>query len=99
MGTHGAASTRPRALPPGGRAGGSASVNSESRGRFGLNLTDWPVSRRLFTVIAAALLMGLVFGGLRVADAEASASQLSRVSQLSNLSDQITVLVNDLQNE
>ena len=41
-------------------------------------LADWPVARRLFTVIVVALLMGLVFGGLRVAAAEGSASSRVR---------------------
>jgi signal transduction histidine kinase len=57
------------------------------------------VARRLFTVIVAALLMGLVFGGLRVADAENSASQFSRTQQLARLGVQLTSVVNDLQNE
>jgi len=43
--------------------------------------------------------MGLVFGGLRVYDSESDASQFSRVSQLANLGEQLTVLVDDLQNE
>ena len=64
-----------------------------------LTLTDWPVARRLFAVIVAALLMGLVFGGLRVADAENSASQFSRTQQLAKLSAQLVTVVNDLQNE
>ncbi len=50
-------------------------------GRRLLNLSDWPVARRLFAVIVAALLMGVIFGGLRVADAENSATQFSQVSQ------------------
>jgi signal transduction histidine kinase len=62
-------------------------------------LTDWPVARRLFAVIVAALLMGLVFGGLRVADAENSASQFSRTQQLAILGVRLTGVVNDLQNE
>jgi len=62
-------------------------------------LADWPVARRLFTVIVAALLMGLVFGGLRVAAAEGSASQFSRTQQLASLGVQLTGVVNDLQNE
>ena len=98
MGTHGAASTRPRALPPAQRATESA-ANSTRASRPGLNLAEWPVARRLFAVIVAALLMGLVLGGLRVADAEASATQFGRVSQLAELSPQLTVLVDDLQNE
>ncbi len=85
MGTHGAASTRPRALPPAQRATESA-ADSTRASRPGLNLTEWPVARRLFAVIVAALLMGLVLGGLRVADAEASATQFGRVSQLAELS-------------
>ena len=57
------------------------------------------MARRLFAVIVAALLMGVIFGGLRVADAESSAAQFSRVSQLATLGEKLTVLVNDLQNE
>src|SRR5215469_4566318 len=98
MGTHGAR-VRPRALPPARRADKSTSVNSAQRRRSMGNLADWPVARRLFTVIVAALLMGLVFGGLRVAAAEGSASQFSRTQQLANLGVQLTTVVNDLQNE
>jgi signal transduction histidine kinase len=99
MGTHGAASVRPRPLPPGNRAiESTSSVNSAVR-RPLLKLSNWPVSRRLFAVIVAALLMGVIFGGLRVADAESSAAQFSRTSQFANLGDQLVVLVNDLQNE
>jgi signal transduction histidine kinase len=97
MGTHGAAGTRARALPRGRNASASTVINSVRR-RW-LNLSDWPVARRLFAVIVAALLMGVIFGGLRVADAESSAAQFSRVSQLANLGQQLTVLVNALQNE
>ena len=85
-----------RALPPGRNTASSKSVNSSRRL---LNPFGWPVARRLFAVIVAALLMGLVFGGLRVYDSEGEASQFSRVSQLANLGEQLTVLVNDLQNE
>ncbi len=97
MGTHGAAGTRVRALTPRRNTVSSNSVNSARRRP--LNPFDWPVARRLFAVIVAALLMGLVFGGLRVYDSEGAASQFSRVSQLANLGEQLTVLVNDLQNE
>jgi signal transduction histidine kinase len=98
MGTHGAAGTRPRALPPGSRSVESADADSAPR-RPLLNLSDWPVSRRLFTVIVAALLMGVVFGGLRISDDEASAAQFSRTSQFAHLGQQLVILVNDLQNE
>src|SRR5580700_12247367 len=99
MGTHGAAGTRSRALARARRAAGPDNVRSSQAGRMDVSLTDWPVARRLFAVIVAALLMGLVFGGLRVYDSEGDASQFSRVSQLANLGEQLTVLVNDLQNE
>src|ERR1700761_8825334 len=97
MGTHGAASTRARALALRRNTASSNSVNFTRQAL--LNPFDWPVARRLFAVIVAALLMGLVFGGLRVYDSENDASQFSRVSQLANLGEQLTVLVNDLQNE
>src|ERR1700733_1955664 len=98
MGTHGA-SMRPRALMPARRAGKSTDVDSSRKRQMNVTLTDWPVARRLFAVIVAALLMGLVFGGLRVADAENSASQFSRTQQLAKLGAQLTGVVNDLQNE
>ncbi|HMD94431.1 MAG TPA: nitrate- and nitrite sensing domain-containing protein [Trebonia sp.] len=64
-----------------------------------MNLSNWPVSRRLFAVIVLALVMGLVFGGLRIASAESSASQFGRVSQLATLGQRLTVLIQDLQDE
>jgi len=98
MGTHGA-SVRPRALPPARRADKSTNVDSIQKRQTNLTLTDWPVARRLFAVIVAALLMGLVFGGLRVADAENSASQFSRTLQLAKLSAQLIGVSQDLQRE
>src|SRR3984885_12322089 len=98
MGTHGA-SMRPRALPPARRTGKSTNVASRQKRRVTLTLTDWPVSPRLFPVIVAALLMGLVFGGLRVADAENSANQFSRTLQMAKLSAQLMGVSEDLQNE
>jgi signal transduction histidine kinase len=62
-------------------------------------LRDWPVSWRLVAVIVLALLMGLVFGGLRVASAADSAAQFGRVSQLASLGQQITGLVQALEDE
>jgi signal transduction histidine kinase len=97
MGTHGAASVRSRASAAGDRRANSADPTA-TPGRL-LNLSDWPVSRRLFTVIALALVMGLVFGGLRIADAEGNAAQFGRTAQLAALSVQLTTLVDDLQNE
>src|SRR5580692_5199121 len=98
MGTHGAASVRSRALPQGDRPAESARVASAAR-RPLLNLSNWPVARRFFAVIIAALLMGVVFGGLWVASAEGNASQYSRVSKLAALNQTLIVCVNALQNE
>src|ERR1700742_4472209 len=100
MGTHGA-SVRPRALPPARRADKDKQTSAGAAGKRqgNLSLADWPVARRLFTVIVAALLMGLVFGGLRVADAENSANQFSRTHQLASLSAQLIGVVQDLQDE
>jgi signal transduction histidine kinase len=99
MGTHGAAGTRSRALARARKTAGPDNVRSSPPGRMDLGLTDWPVARRLFTVIVAALLMGLVFGGLRVADEESSASQFSKTQQLAKLGAQLVTVVDDLQNE
>ena len=97
MGTHGAAGARARAVTAGNRA--SKSTEASTGGSRFLNLSNWPVSRRLFTVIVLALVMGLVFGGLRIASAESSASQFGRVSQLATLGQRLTVLIQDLQDE
>ena len=98
MGTHGATAARPRALPAGdGKA--TRPVNGNPGQGRGLTLSDWPVARRLFTVIVAALVMGLVFGGLRVADAVNSASQFSRTQQLAKLNVQLLTLADALENE
>jgi signal transduction histidine kinase len=64
-----------------------------------LNLRDWSVSWRLLTVIILALVMGLVFGGLRVGAAANSAAQFGRVSQLASLGQQATSLLQALQDE
>jgi signal transduction histidine kinase len=97
MGTHGAVSARTRAVTAGNRA--SKSTDASPGGSQFLNLSNWPVSRRLFAVIVLALVMGLVFGGLRISSAESSASQFGRVSQLATLGQRLTVLIQDLQDE
>src|SRR5580692_8605558 len=98
MGTHGAASVRSRALPSGDRPAGSTKVDQTAR-RPLVDVSGWPVARRFFAVIVAALLMGVVFGGLWVASAEGNASQYSRVSKLATLNQTLIVCVNALQNE
>jgi signal transduction histidine kinase len=95
MGNHGAASARPRV----GNAIQYAKKSKNVSSGRALTLRDWPVSWRLITVIVMALVMGLVFGGLRVAAATASAAQFGRVVQLADLGEQVTGLVQALENE
>ena len=64
-----------------------------------LTLRNWPVSWRLIAVIVMALVMGLVFGGLRVSAAVDSAAGFGRVSQLASLGQQVTGLVQGLEDE
>jgi signal transduction histidine kinase len=64
-----------------------------------LSLSNWPVSTRLVAVFVAASVTGLVFGGLRVADAVEAANGYARTVQIAVLGKQITVLTQDLENE
>jgi signal transduction histidine kinase len=97
MGNRGLTSGRSR----GGRASQHARETklSPSRGPRALAVRDWSVSWRLIAVIVLALGMGLVFGGLRVSVAAGNAAQFGRVSQLANLGQQVTGLVQALENE
>ncbi|MGH3418618.1 MAG: nitrate- and nitrite sensing domain-containing protein, partial [Streptosporangiaceae bacterium] len=97
MGNHGGASTRLRASEVDGRA--KTSTAAKPQGSRAFTLRNWPVSWRLFAVFMLTLAMGLVFGGLRVASAAGSAAQLNRVSQLASLGQQITVLMQALEDE
>src|SRR4029077_15582012 len=97
MGSHGVASARLRAGKSSQHAGEPAA--SQLRNPRGRTLRDWPVSWRLVAGIVLALVMGLVFGGLRVASAADSAAQFGRVSQLASLGQQVTGLVQALQDE
>jgi signal transduction histidine kinase len=97
MGNHRVASVIPRV------GTGSQQANEATTARFtsprALALRNWPVSTRLIAVIVLALLMGLVFGGLRVSSAADSADEFGRVSQLAVLGQQITGLVQALEDE
>ena len=97
MGSHGVASARLRSGKTSQHAGEPAA--SQLRSPRGRTLRDWPVSWRLVAVIVLALIMGLVFGGLRVASAAGSAAEFGRVSQLASLGQQVTGLVQALQDE
>src|SRR5271169_5559879 len=109
MGNHRVASAAPRAGNVNGSINGTANQAateapaSQPTGHFqsrsALTLRNWPVSWRLIAVILLALLMGLVFGGLRVASATDSADEFGRVSQLADLGQQVTGLVQALEDE
>src|SRR5690242_7889742 len=96
MGSHGVASARLRSGKTRQHTESAAASPRSPRVR---TLRDWPVSWRLIAVIVLALVMGLVFGGLRVAAAAGSAAQFGRVTQLANLGRQVTDLVQALENE
>jgi signal transduction histidine kinase len=57
------------------------------------------VRTRLIAVFAAASITGLALGGLRVADAVDTANGYTRVTQLTVLGQEITLLAQNLQNE
>ena len=101
MGNHRVASAAPRAVNANGHVNQHAAeaTTSHSTNTQALALRNWPVSTRLIAVIVLALVMGLVFGGLRVASAADSAAQFGRVSQLAALGQQVTGLVQALENE
>ena len=98
MGNHRVASAAPRAVGP-TYVSEAPATTSHFTSPSALNLRNWPVSTRLIAVIVLALLMGLVFGGLRVASATDSADEFGRVSQLADLGQQVTGLVQALENE
>src|SRR5580692_1487976 len=97
MGNHRVASAAPRAGDANQYA--SEATTSHFTSPSALALRNWPVSTRLIAVIVLALLMGLVFGGLRIASAADSADEFGRVSQLAVLGQQVTGLVQALENE
>jgi len=109
MGNHRVASAAPRAGNVNGSINGTANQAateapaSQPTGHFqspsALTMRNWPVSWRLIAVIVLALLMGLVFGGLRVASAASSADEFGHVSQLAVLGQQVTSLVQVMENE
>src|SRR3984957_18775269 len=95
-------------------ARGSASRGTGSRGRrtrpdsraerdagrpARLSLSNWPVSTRLAAVFIVASVTGLVFGGLRIANAASEANAYSRTAQLATLAEQATALAQAMENE
>jgi len=88
----------PAGRKPAGHAATPRASNRASRLQM-LSLRNWPVSRRLFAVIVMAVVMGLVFGGLRVAAAANTAAGFARTSQLAVLGEQVTALAQAMENE
>jgi hypothetical protein len=64
-----------------------------------LSLSNWPVSARLIAVFMVASVTGLVFGGLRVADAISTSDAYGRTAQVALLGEQATVLAQAMENE
>ncbi len=54
------------------------------------SLANWSVSTRLVALFVMASVLGLVFGGLRIADAVGTANAYSRSTQLADVGQQIT---------
>ena len=98
MGNHRVASAGSRAVGP-NYVSKDPATSAHFTSPRALTLRNWPVSTRLIAVIVLALLMGLVFGGLRVVSATDSADEFGRVSQLAALGQQVTGLVQALEDE
>ncbi len=64
-----------------------------------LSLSNWPVSTRLAAVFVVASVTGLVFGGLRVANAVTEANTYSGTAQLAALAEQATSFAQAMENE
>ena len=97
MGNHGMASAEQRSASTDNRAKKPTNLHFPSS--QALTLRNWPVLWRLIAVIVMALVMGLVFGGLRIASAADSAAGFGRASQLASLGQQVTGLVQALEDE
>jgi signal transduction histidine kinase len=89
----------PQGEQPVANAGEPAIRRGRASGSRLLSLRNWPVSWRLFAVILIALVMGLSFGGLRVAAAAGTAGEFARVSQLAILGQQVTGLAQAIEDE
>ncbi len=63
------------------------------------SLANWSVSTRLVALFVMASVLGLVFGGLRIADAVGAASSYSRSAQLADVGQQLTQLAQAMEDE
>jgi signal transduction histidine kinase len=63
------------------------------------SLSNWSVSTRLVALFVMASVLGLVFGGVRIADAVESANSYSRSAQLADVGQQLTQLAQAMEDE
>ena len=63
------------------------------------SLSNWSVSTRLIALFAMASVLGLVFGGLRIADAVGTAGAYSRSVQLADVGVRVTALAQAMEDE
>jgi signal transduction histidine kinase len=63
------------------------------------SLSNWPVSRRLSSVIVIAVALGAVFGGLRITAATDTAIAFARTTQLAVLGEEATTLAQAMEDE
>ena len=89
--------TRPGARPDRRAARPAAGPGPDRLRRS--SLSNWSVSTRLVALFVMASLLGLVFGGLRIADAVGTASDYSRTVQLADVARQITALAQAMEDE
>jgi len=85
--------------PPTHAAASRRSLRARLPGPRSLALRNWPVSRRLVAVIVMAVVMGLVFGGLRVASAIGTERSFAGTTQLAVLGEQVTALAQAMETE
>jgi signal transduction histidine kinase len=86
---------RPADSDPGTNRGGA----STSRWLRFASIKDWRLRSRLTLIVAAPLLLALVFGGVSVSSSVHSERDYQRVQQLADLAGDITRLVGALQDE
>src|ERR1700722_19522752 len=63
------------------------------------SLANWSVSTRLAALCAMASVLGLVFGGLRIADAGDTSDAYSHTAQLAVVGGKITALAQAMEDE
>ena len=82
-----------------GPGGAPQAVTPASRTAPGRGLKNWRVRSRLLLLITIPTITAVVLGGIRITSSVQSAVAYQRVLQLANLSNDITILVQRLQDE